>query len=205
MGKIIEFQGIPLDYTALNDEALLRLIVQKRPEAISTLYDRYSRLVFSLALHVVGDRETAEEITQDVFYRVWENAESYRSEQAKVTTWMTSITRYRSIDILRKRRIRPESDSLEWAETSAVAVSSGTPDGPEEMTDLALQQERIRLAISSLPPEQQSVLALAFFRGLTHSEIASSLNQPLGTVKTRIRLGMQKLREMLADELSVRE
>jgi len=182
----------------------MRLIVQKRPEAISALYDRYSRLVFSLALNVVGDRETAEEITQDVFYKVWENADTYRSEQAKVTTWMTSITRYRAIDILRKRRTRPESDSLDWAETSA-SVHSSALDGPEEMTDLALQQQRIRLAVSSLPPEQQSVLALAFFQGLTHSQIATKLNQPLGTVKTRIRLGMQKLREILENDIAIRE
>jgi RNA polymerase sigma-70 factor, ECF subfamily len=188
-----------LDYSTLSDEALIHLIVQRRPDAISALYDRYNRLVFSLALNVVGDRETAEEITQDVFYRVWENAESYRSEQAKVTTWMTSITRYRSIDILRKRKTRPESDSLEWAEASS-STSPSTGDGPEEITDLSLQQQRIRLAVSALPPEQQTVLALAFFQGFTHSQIAASLNQPLGTVKTRIRLGMLKLREILEND-----
>ena len=188
-----------MDYTRLDDETLIRLIVHEQAEALGTLYDRYSRLVFSLALHVVGDRETAEEITQDVFYRVWENAATYRSDQAKLTTWMTSITRYRAIDILRKRKIRPERDSLDWEDVE-LELNSGGLDSPEELTDLALQQHRVRVAIANLPPDQQDVLALAYFQGLSHSQIAERLGQPLGTVKTRIRLAMQRLRDLLKDE-----
>ena len=187
------------ELATLGDEALIRLIALRRSDALSALYDRYSRLVFSLALHVVGDRETAEEITQDVFYRVWENAATYRSDQAKLTTWMTSITRYRAIDILRKRQVRPERDSLDW-EDAGLEVNSGLQDSPEELTELALQQHRVRAAISALPPDQQEVLALAYFRGLSHSQIAERLKQPLGTVKTRIRLAMQRLRDLLKDE-----
>jgi len=181
------------------DDALIRLVALRRSDALSALYDRYSRLVFSLALHVVGDRETAEEITQDVFYRVWENAATYRSDQAKLTTWMTSITRYRAIDILRKRKIRPERDSLDWEDVE-LELNSGGLDSPEELTDLALQQHRVRVAIANLPPDQQDVLALAYFQGLSHSQIAERLGQPLGTVKTRIRLAMQRLRDLLKDE-----
>ena len=181
------------------DDALIRLVALRRSDALSALYDRYSRLVFSLALHVVGDRETAEEITQDVFYRVWENAATYRSDQAKLTTWMTSITRYRAIDILRKRKIRPERDSLDWEDVE-LELNSGGLDSPEELTDLALQQHRVRVAIAALPQDQQDVLALAYFQGLSHSQIAERLGQPLGTVKTRIRLAMQRLRDLLKDE-----
>jgi RNA polymerase sigma-70 factor (ECF subfamily) len=183
----------------LADDALIRLIALRRTDALSTLYDRYSRLVFSLALHVVGDRETAEEITQDVFYRVWENAAAYRSDQAKLTTWMTSITRNRAIDSLRKRQVRPERDSLDW-EDAELDGNPGKSDSPEELTDLALQQQRVRLAISALPADQRQVLALAYFQGLSHSQIAERLGQPLGTVKTRIRLAMQRLRDELQDE-----
>lgn len=188
-----------LELAALSDDALIRLVALRRSDALSALYDRYSRLVFSLALHIVGDRETAEEIAQDVFYRLWENAATYRPDQAKLTTWMTSITRYRAIDILRKRQIRPERDSLDW-EDAEYALSHGLPDGPEELTDLAIQQRRVRAAISALPRDQREALALAYFEGLSHSQIAERLDQPLGTVKTRIRLAMQRLRELLIDE-----
>lgn len=187
------------ELVGFSDDALIRLVALRRSDALSALYDRYSRLVFSLALHVVGDRETAEEITQDVFYRVWENAASYRSDQAKLTTWMTSITRYRAIDILRKRQVRPERDSLDW-EDAEHEHNPGMLDGPEELADLSMQQHRIRSAIAALPRDQQEVLALAYFQGLSHSQIAERQEQPLGTVKTRIRLAMQRLRELLKDE-----
>ena len=183
----------------LDDNSLIALIMREQQEALSALYDRYSRLVFSLALNVVGDRETAEEVAQDVFYQVWENAATYRPDQAKLTTWMTSITRYRAIDVLRKRRSRPEKDSVEWAEIAPHATPR-SGEGPEELADLLLQQERVRLAVNSLSSDQQAVLALAYFQGLSHSQIAGQLNQPLGTVKTRIRLAMQRLRELLKEE-----
>jgi RNA polymerase sigma-70 factor, ECF subfamily len=187
------------ELVTLGDDALIRLIALRRSDALSALYDRYSRLVFSMAYRVVGDRETAEEITQDVFYRVWENAATYRSEQAKLTTWMTSITRYRAIDILRKRQVRPERDSLNW-EDAGLDGNPGALESPEELTDLALQQRRVRAAIAVLPVDQREVLALAYFQGLSHSQIAEKLGQPLGTVKTRIRLAMQRLRDLLKDE-----
>jgi len=193
------FEKTSSELAPLGDDALIRLIALRRSDALSVLYDRYSRLVFSLALHVVGDRETAEEITQDVFYRVWENAAAYRSEQAKLTTWMTSITRNRSIDILRKRQVRPERDSQNW-EDAGLDGHSSPANVPEDLTDLALQQQRVRLAIATLPPDQQEVLALAYFQGLSHSQIAERLEQPLGTVKTRIRLAMQRLRDLLQHE-----
>jgi RNA polymerase sigma-70 factor (ECF subfamily) len=189
-----------LDYTALDDNALIRLIVHRRTEALSELYDRYSRLVFSLALHTVGDRETAEEITQDVFFRVWEKADTYHSEQSKLSTWITSITRYRAIDILRKRGSRPEQSSLDWEDVPPASMPIAD-DNPEGETELAMKHGRIRSAVANLPAEQRQVLALAYFQGLSHSQISEELDQPLGTVKTRIRLAMQKLRETLQDEL----
>jgi RNA polymerase sigma-70 factor (ECF subfamily) len=193
------FERASSELAPLGDDALIRLIALRRTDALSALYDRYSRLVFSLAFHVVGDRETAEEITQDVFFRVWENAASYRSDQAKLTTWMTSITRNRAIDILRKRQVRPERDSLDW-EDAGLDGHLGRSQDPEDLTDLALQQQRVRLAITALSADQREVLALAYFQGLSHSQIADRLEQPLGTVKTRLRMSMQRLREILKDE-----
>ena len=190
-----------MEYRSLDDEALIRLVVHSRPEALSELYDRYSRLVFSLALHAVGDVETAEEITQDVFFRVWEKAVTYRADQAKVTTWLTSITRYRAIDMLRRRGIRPEGNSMSWDEVPL--GSEPSVEGPEGATTQSLEGQRVRAAISALPIEQQQALSLAYFQGLSHTEIAARLDEPLGTVKTRIRLAMQKLRETLKDDLRV--
>lgn len=192
-----------MDFAKLSDVVLMRLIAQQQTEALSALYDRYSRLVFSLAAQVVGDRETAEEITQDVFLRVWENAAVYRPETAKVTTWITSITRYRAIDILRQRRSRPQTDDFAWAETSVLPDLE--IDGPEEATTHALVHQRLRSAVNALPPEQRTVLALAYFYGLSHSQIAARLDQPLGTVKTRIRMAMLRLRDLLQDDPSFRD
>jgi RNA polymerase sigma-70 factor (ECF subfamily) len=186
-----------LDYSTLDDETLVRLVVQARAEALSELYDRYSRLVFSLALNSVGDPATAEEITQDVFLRVWQRARQYRADRAKVSTWLTSITRHRAIDQLRRRGSRPEQHSVAWAELAPGAEPS--VNGPEQAAALTMERERVRAAIAQLPEEQQQVLALACFQGLTQSQIAETLDLPLGTVKTRIRLGMQKLRDLLQE------
>jgi RNA polymerase sigma-70 factor (ECF subfamily) len=190
-----------LDYSTLDDETLLQLIVQARAEALGELYDRYGRLVFSLALNSVGNPAAAEEITQDVFLRVWQHARQYRAGRAKVSTWLTSITRHRAIDQLRRRGSRPEQHSVAWAEV--VPDAEPTINGPEQAAALAMERERVRAAIARLSEEQKQVLALAYFQGLTHSQIAGALVLPLGTVKTRIRLGMQKLREMLkADQVA---
>ena len=186
-----------MDYTALDDQTLVALIVQARAGALSELYDRYGRLVYSLALHSVGDSATAEEITQDVFLRVWQRARQYRADRAKVSTWLTSITRHRAIDQLRRRGSRPEQHSVAWAEIAP--GSEPAANGPEAAVSLAIERERVRRAIAALPEEQQQVLALAYFQGLSQSQIAEATGQPLGTVKTRVRLGMQKLREVLQD------
>jgi RNA polymerase sigma-70 factor (ECF subfamily) len=190
-----------LDYSALDDNTLIRLIIQARPEALSALYDRYGRLVYSMALHATGDAETAEEIAQDVFVRVWEKAVTYRSEQAKVSTWLASIARYRAIDVLRQKGARPERSSVGLDDL--VPGMEPRVDSPEGAAEKSIEHARVRAAVASLPKEQQRALELAYFQGLSHSEIAEWLDEPLGTVKTRIRLAMQKLREILQDDLRV--
>ena len=187
-----------MDYSRLDDETLIRLIVRAQADALGALYDRYNRLVFSLALNVVGDHATAEEITLDVFTRVWEKATTYRAEQAKVSTWLTSITRHRTIDELRRRRVRPEQHVVEWAAVSPDSMPH--VNGPEIITELTIQRQHVRAALAKLPEEQKETLILAYFKGYTQREIAEALDQPLGTVKTRIRLGLQKLRKMLQEE-----
>jgi RNA polymerase sigma-70 factor (ECF subfamily) len=189
-----------LDYSKFDDVALIRQIALAHPEALSELYDRYSRLTFSLALHILGEAELAEDVTQDVFFRIWERAETYQAEQARVSTWLTSITRNRSIDLLRKRKVRPEGSSIGWEELQPGWEPASNGRDPEDLTAQALQTQRVRAALALLPNEQKQALAMAFFDGYSHSEIAQRLGEPLGTVKTRIRMGMQKLRSLLQEE-----
>jgi RNA polymerase sigma-70 factor (ECF subfamily) len=187
-----------VNYPALDDQALIELVADSDADALSELYDRYSRLIFSLAVATVGDRATAEEITLDVFTRVWQKADLYRAEQAKVSTWLTSITRHRAIDELRRRGARGEQHSVAWAEVPPSSVPH--MNGPEHSAQRTFQRQRVRAAVAQLPEEQRKALALSYFKGYSHREIAETLDQPLGTIKTRIRLAMQKLREMLQDE-----
>ncbi|NJN96554.1 MAG: sigma-70 family RNA polymerase sigma factor [Anaerolineales bacterium] len=186
-----------VDYSKLDDAELMTHITCAQPDALGELYQRYHRLVFSLALNSVADHAAAEEITLDVFTRVWEKAETYRTEQSKVTTWLLSLARHRAIDVLRQRRTRVEQNLVSWAD---VPETAGFSNGPEETVELTLRQELIRAAIAQLPAEQKQSLALAYFKGYTHRQIAEILQEPLGTVKTRLRSAMQKLRQMLHDE-----
>ena len=187
-----------MDYKEFDDQSLIRLIARSQESALSELYDRYSRLVYSLALNAVGDPATAEEITQDVFIRIWDHAGTYQAEKSKVVTWIASITRYRSIDVIRRRKIRPEWQSVSWE--IEPPASEMNPTNVEETVELSQKRRRIRQAISVLPEEQRQALAYAYFQGYTHREIAEVLGEPLGTVKTRIRLAMQKLRQLLEQE-----
>jgi RNA polymerase sigma-70 factor (ECF subfamily) len=187
-----------LDYTVLEDDILIRLVAVGKTEALSVLYDRYSRLIFGLALNTIGDEHLAEEITQDVYIRVWEKAASYNSDQGKVVTWLASIARYRAIDLFRHRNVRPEGHSISWAESEPLDL----PDKVdiEQEVELTQRKQKVRLAINQLPVDQRKALALAYFQGFSHQEISRELNEPLGTIKTRIRLAMQKLRQLLESE-----
>ncbi len=169
-------------------------------DALAELYDRYARLVYSLALKTVGDSALAEEITQDVFLRIWQKAGQYQAERARVNTWLTSIARNRCIDMLRRRQRsgRVMAGSIDWSEVAPEAFLSD--ENPEQDALYALRRRRIRAAMIHLPDAQRQALLLAFFEGLTHTEIAERLGLPLGTVKTRIRLAMKKLRRLLSEE-----
>jgi RNA polymerase sigma-70 factor (ECF subfamily) len=183
------------------DYDLMRGIAGGDEDALAELYDRYSRLVMSVALGVVGDRATAEEITFDIFLRAWQKADGYDPALAKVSTWLTRLARNRAIDRLRREAVRPAAHSVAFCDDVAPA-SERTSSDPETAAHLALQRQRVRAAIAQLPEEQQQALALAFFQGYTHREIAGLLEQSLGTVKGRIRGGMIRLRELLGDEAS---
>jgi RNA polymerase sigma-70 factor (ECF subfamily) len=170
------------------------LVAEKDPQAISELYDRYSKLVYSLAVSMLGDPAIAEEVTQEVFFKIWEKAETYQPNRSKVNTWITSITRYRSIDMLRKQDVRPQGHSIGWAALPSSSEPRINGRYPEDETNRRLQAEKIKKAIDTLPEEQKQALYLAYFGGYSHEEISIRLDTPLGTVKTRIRLAMKKLK-----------
>ena len=186
------------DTTRYDDERLIRLIAEaQEEEALAQLYDRYHRLVFSLALAIVNDRATAEEITLDVFMRIWQKAGTYRADQAKVSTWLTHITRHHAIDVLRRRAVRSDQYAVQWEE---IIYAESPQQDPQESTELSMRRERVHAALAQLPPDQKQAILLAYFGGLTQSQIAETLKQPLGTIKTRVRLAMQKLHNVLREE-----
>src|SRR5689334_6856707 len=163
------FMKLHTDYARYDDVELIRLIAQSQEEALNQLYDRYNRLVFSLALAIIDDRATAEEITLDVFMRVWQKAETYRADQAKVSTWLTHIARHHAIDVLRRRAVRADQYAVEWEDALPV---NGLPEyDPQESTELSLQRERVQAALAHLPEEQKQALILAYFGGYTQRQI----------------------------------
>ncbi len=182
-----------VDYSKLDDYALIALIARRDETALSALYDRYSRLVFSLALRIVGERTLAEEITADAFMNVWRAAASFEEERGRVVAWLMSITRHRAIDALRRLSVRPEGSAVDLNE----AVSMAQSDSVDDLVDVRRQRELVRIALAALPPQQREALELAYFGGLTQQDIAERTGQPLGTIKTRMRLGLQKLRSEL--------
>ena len=185
------------DLKTLSDEELLGLITQRRSEALEVLYDRYAGAIFSLAVRMLRDAGAAEEVTQDAFFNVWRRASSYRPDRGEVTAWLFSIGHHRVVDEVRRRRRREERQVFQDMELMRQPDEAGNP--AKQAVQMLLRGE-IEVALSALRQEQREVVVLAYYGGLTHSEIAKRLGNPLGTVKTRMRLGLKKLREVLGKQ-----
>ncbi len=175
---------------------LVERVVNNDKEALSILYDRYVRLVYSLALRMVEKHGVAEEITQDVFVTLWKRGSSYKSERGPFSAWLLSVTHNRCIDELRKKKRQSRYHTVDIEEYGNVL--SGHHEEVPNAVLAQLERETILEALSKLPPLQREVILLAYFQGLTQSEISEAMGAPLGTVKTRMRLGLQKMRELLA-------
>lgn len=191
-------------YSGLDDEELMQRLVYRDLRAFRALYDRYGNLVYSATLRIVRDGQIAEDMVQEIFLRIWRRPESYVSQRGRFVTWLTSVARNRAVDEVRSRgrRFRYETASPEEQERELPAPDSNDPALTAELSD---QRRLILAALAQIPAEQRQIIELAYFGGLTQQEIAERLSQPLGTVKTRIRLGMQKLRAALTPELRVEE
>jgi len=168
-------------------------VVQEDQSALAQLYDASSQLVYGLALRILGDAGAAEEVTLDVYLQVWKQANRFDPVRGRVSTWLMTMARSRAID-----KLRGKAQELSQAETlEAVAETRSENPDPEQSAAVAQQQAEVRKALSTLSEEQRHAIELAFFNGLSQNEIALKLNEPLGTIKTRIRNGMLKLREIL--------
>src|SRR5271157_4285157 len=169
----------------------MRLVARIRAgdqQAMSELYDRYSKVVYAVALRVLQDAAGAEDVLHDVFLQLWRKPDAFDASRGSLAAWLSVITRHRSIDRLRQRR--PETDIED-------CVIAGGPDLRDE-TERALVVEKVRSAMQEMSSDQRTALELAFFQGLTHTEIAEKTGEPLGTIKTRIRTGLKQLRARFA-------
>jgi len=180
-----------------SDEELIGRLARGDLDALEALYSRYSRPIYSLALRILGDEGEAEEVTQDVFERAWRHAPSFDRSRGRLATWLLSMTHHVAIDVVRKRQRRPQ---VMAGEGGALALKMA----PDPQVDVAgtiydsLMGVEIRSALHMLPEPQRRAIELAYFDGLSHLEIAAALGDPLGTVKARIRRGMERLRTVLA-------
>jgi RNA polymerase sigma-70 factor, ECF subfamily len=176
------------------DQAALARMARGEGDALAELYDRHARPIYSLALRILGDAAEAEDIVQEVFSQAWKQAGRYSASRGAVAAWLLTLARSRAIDRLRAKRARPGEVSGEGAADQLVDSSP-----PADSLVLSSEQvARVRAALDELPLLQRAAIELAYYEGLTHAEIADRLEQPLGTVKTRIRLAMLKLRDVLA-------
>jgi len=169
----------------LDDAALLALVQRGDEGAMASLFDRYSKVVYSVALRVLRDPASAEDVLQEIFMQVWRNPESFVATRGSLGGWLAVVSRNRSIDALRRRKPTDSTDDIVLA----------SPYNLGEEAERNAMIEKTRTVMVTLPSEQRKTLEMAFFDGLTHSEIAEMTGDPLGTVKTRIRTALQSLRK----------
>lgn len=198
MVGVPEGQGPPHRESAVaaEDLAAIRRVARGDADALAFLYDRHSRIIYSLAFRIVGDPPEAEEIVQDVFAQAWRQAERYDTSRGVVVAWLLMIARSRAIDRIRSRRGLP---ALAPDGEKGLASMADPAEGPELQTLSTEQVRNLKRALDTLPLQQRMAIQLAFYEGLTHVEIAERLEEPLGTVKTRIRLGLLKLKSAVLE------
>jgi RNA polymerase sigma-70 factor (ECF subfamily) len=189
------FPPLPAQPSKLSDSELLHAVARGDETALAACYDRYRVILFSIILRILNDRQEAEDCLQEVFLQVWRRAGDFDEARGRAFTWLVTIARSRSLD-----RLRASGSRLRLATEAAQVPHEDIADAAEE----AVQSEEgalVREALAELPEEQRRALLLAYFEGLTQTEIAARLGDPLGTVKTRMRSGMIKLRELLHGKL----
>jgi RNA polymerase sigma factor (sigma-70 family) len=179
------------DLAHLSDEALVALAARSEQAALAELYDRFSRPAYGLALRIVRDERLAEDAVQEAFLSVWRTAARFVPERGKASTWILTHAHRRAVDLVRREE-RRRADTLE----GAAEPGGGAVD---EEAWLRLQRERVQEALRQLPDQQREAIELAYYGGFTQSELAERLGQPLGTIKSRMFMGLSRLRELLGE------
>jgi RNA polymerase sigma-70 factor (ECF subfamily) len=183
-------------YIALDDDELVKLVAQRNREAFIALYDRHSAKVYGLTLRMLGEQMAAEEVAQDTFMKLWTRADTFSSMKGSLLAWLLTITRRTALDRIRLDDRRPEfSNPTDPEDTWRLS-----PD-PDSQTEEA-RWRSLHFSLLELPVEQRQVIELAYYHGMSQSQIAEFLTTPLGTIKTRLRLGMEKLRQLWLIEKS---
>lgn len=178
------------------DELLVARVASGDSGALEALYDRYGRVVYSMVLRSLGSAELAEDVVQETFWRVWRRSATYQPGRGQVSSWIFGIAHNQAIDELRRQRSRPTP----VYDKEDQPVLREMEDERSDVAGTAIEKERqaiVRAALERIPLEQREVIELAYFRSLSQSEIAEQLKSPIGTIKTRVRLGLQKLRDIL--------
>jgi RNA polymerase sigma-70 factor (ECF subfamily) len=175
-----------------SDEALLQLVAQRNLAAYDLLYRRHAQVMYNLIVRIVRDQATAEDLLQDVFWQIWENANQYRGSGAALA-WMMRVARNRALDQLRRQRVRPPVVSDDAEEVEAIADATTT----EEAVEIQMRRAQVQRALESIPDDQRLCLELAYFEGLSQREIAEQTNMAVGTIKSRIRIGLEKVERLL--------
>jgi RNA polymerase sigma-70 factor, ECF subfamily len=182
----------------LSDEDLLEQIALRQSEALEVLYDRHAQIIYNLVFHIVKEPTVADELLQDTFWQIWHKADEYRGEGA-AAAWFYRIARNKSLDRLRRKNARPQSVTTqnEGAEERLWTNIASPATEVEHVTNHIWDQQNLRQALASIPAEQRLCLELAYFEGMSQRQIADYTNTPLGTIKTRIRIGLEKLERLL--------
>jgi RNA polymerase sigma-70 factor (ECF subfamily) len=185
-----------------DDIALIRRICEADETALGALYDRWMRALYSLVFHLLKDANDAEDVVEETFWQAWRKASSYEPSKGAVSTWLLTIGRRKALDRIRAKK-RQKEEPIERDQSFADLPS--TANDPSQDVEGKELRDQVRNALRELPDEQREVLELGYFKGMSQSEIAEATGQPLGTVKTRMRLAMQKLREPLSIHRGVSE
>ena len=187
-----------VDYESLDDHQLIQRVSDVDKEALEALYLRYQTPVYSLAMFMLKQPALAEEVTQDIFLNIWLKAGSFNAERGQPKGWIMSVAHHKIVDVIRsRRRMIVNTDPADYETLDLLPAGGASTEAQVEQT---LERERIMRALATIPESQKEVIVLAYFGGFSQSEMAERLDQPLGTIKTRVRLAMQKLRTVLEND-----
>ncbi len=187
-----------VDYESLDDHQLIQRVSEVDKDALEALYLRYQTRVYSLAMFMLKQPALAEEVTQDIFLNIWLKAGSFNAERGQPKGWIMSVAHHKIVDLIRsRRRTIVNTDPADYETLDLLPAGGASTEAQVEQT---LERERIMRALATIPESQKEVIMLAYFGGFSQSEMAERLDQPLGTIKTRVRLAMQKLRTVLEND-----